>query len=288
MTIEESHYMYRVDDIKSGDGMVEFVDATEELETCENFLKYSLIFGGGCLIGFFIIVTAMSGKAIRPIARNIESQKQFITNASHELKTPVAIISANAEVLEMMHGESEPTDNILSQTKRLTGLIDDLIALARLGEKKKKDLSEIDASPIAMKVCESFKALAESRNIKLRGTIENDIPVVADEKGLEELFNIFLDNALKYCDEGGTVSFEAKRRTRTKGLRTIISNDYKEGKDINYDRFFERFYRNDISHNSQKEGYGIGLSMAQSIVEAHKGKIRVNYKEGRISFVINI
>lgn len=218
--------------------------------------------------------------------RNMENQKRFITNASHELKTPVAIISANTEALELVSGKSEWTGNIIKQTKRLTNLINDLVALARVGEIEKEDmkLEDVDISQATETIAGDFRQVAAERGKTLETRIPPGVHVQSEEKLFGQILGILLDNAVKYCDEKGSVQVEVTTEKKEKGFAIIISNDFAEGKDIDYTKFFERFYRHDISHSSQIKGYGVGLSMAADIVQILDGTIDVSWKEGRISF----
>lgn len=238
------------------------------------------------LLIFTLVLTLLSGKAIAPIADAYHKQRQFITNAGHELKTPLAIISANTEMQEMLGHENEWTKSTKEQTERLTDLINHLISLARMSEPGDLVLTKVDLSAIAEKVSQNFSSIMKSKKLSFESNIRPHIYVSAEEKSLRELVNIFLDNAQKYCDQRGKVSLNLhKNRLNTYGILTI-SNTYKNGKNVNYNNFFERFYREDKSHNNQKSGFGIGLSMAQDLVHAFKGRIKVSYRGDTISFII--
>ena len=231
-----------------------------------------------------LLLSIFSRRAVAPILKNMESQKQFITNASHELKTPLAVISANAEVLEMTNGSSEWTDSIKNQVTRMSELVSQLIVLSKLQEHDELVLTEVNFSEKAEDVCKSFKTVADAAGKGFEADISPDIKIVADERGSRELVSILVDNAVKYCDDGGTVKVNLHSRGRRAFL--TVSNDYSDGEGVDYSRFFERFYREDQSHNSEKAGYGIGLSMAESLVEMFKGKISVNYKNKIITFTV--
>ena len=184
----------------------------------------------------------------------------------------------------MINGKSEWTDSTVKQVSRLSELISQLVVLSRLEEKQDIVLSDVDMSAETKSVMESFKSIAETQGITLKTDIADDIHVQADQKGLRELVNILMDNAVKYCDENGTVDVSLSKKG--KNAMFIVSNDYAAGEGVDYKQFFERFYREDKSHNSEKQGYGIGLSMAESLVRMFKGKISVNYKKPVISFTV--
>ena len=281
------YYAYLVKDHGSpGQKIAVFMDCTNQEEATRLVIRYSLTVGFFCLIIFILIVWVFSGKAMEPVIRNMENQKAFITNAGHELKTPLAIISANTEVLEMTEGENEWTESIKKQIDRLTVLINNLITLSKTSETDDTILASIDFSECTKSVCDSFRTVIEGMGKALKTDIDENITVMATKDGLSELINILLDNASKYCDEGGIVSVELKSRSRGKGARLTVSNSYVEGENVDYSRFFERFYREDKSHNSKKAGYGIGLSMAKGFAEQFNGRIQASYKDETISFIV--
>ena len=274
---DRAYYNYKITQTASGDTLVVFFDCTRDILALSSIFSYSVALGLFCITLFFLIITFLSSKAIKPFVRNMENQKRFITNASHELKTPVAIISANTEALELVSGKSEWTGNIIKQTKRLTNLINDLVALARVGEIEKENLKleDVDISQVTETIAGDF------RQVALETHIPPGVHVRSEEKLFGQILGILLDNAVKYCDEKGRVQVEVTTEKKEKGFAIIISNDFAEGEDIDYTKFFERFYRHDISHSSQIKGYGVGLS---DIVKLLDGTIDVSWKEGRISF----
>ena len=281
-------YSYHVSRIESGDVLVVILDCTRDMAAVKAFLKYSCLFGLLCILLFVGILTFLSKAAIRPFVRNVENQKRFITNASHELKTPVAIISANAEAMELLCGKNEWTGNILAQVKRLSLLINDLVLLAKISESSEKDvkLTDTDLSAAAQMGAESFKQMIVDGGKKLEVEVEDGIHGLVEPKLFSETVNILLDNAVKYCDDGGTITVSLSQKKNGKGKVLAVSNHYKDGKAEDYEKFFERFYRGDTSHNSKKAGYGIGLSMARDMARLMKGKLDVAYKDGVITFFV--
>ena len=267
----------------------EYVQRAMKLQTDEGFIRSngsvyayqkSSFYGGNVLC-----VIMDCTRAVAPMVRNMEAQKQFITNASHELKTPLAIISANTEVLEMTEGKNEWTESTMEQVKRMSELISHLIVLSRLQEKDEIELTQVDFSAVTSKVTEEFRILAEKDGKSYETVITEGRMVKANEAGVRELISILCDNAVKYCTDGGTVRITLEPKGQHASVLTV-SNTYPENKDVDYSRFFERFYREDESHNSEKKGFGIGLSMAERIVETFKGKISVHYKDSMIHFVV--
>lgn len=285
-------YNYKTEKLENGDTLIVVLNCTRNLLTAENFLQNSVCLGVLLTLLYACILTIISRRAIEPMRRNMECQKQFITNAGHELKTPLAIISANAEVLEMLNGKNEWTDSILNQTKRGTQLVDKLIVMAKAGEQEEIILSEVDFSAVAEDAASSFISVAEKAGKCLRCEIAENVRVMAEERYLRELVNILTDNAVKYCDPKGTITVQLSGG-KGKAARLTVTNPYADGVKVDYSRFFERFYRADSSHCRDAKGtsgYGIGLAMAQDLTAAFKGKISASYdtKKESISFTVVI
>ncbi len=283
-------YAYKMKKTDGGDTLLVVLNCTRNLMTANIFLQNSICLGVVLTLLYICILTIISRRAIEPMRRNAESQKQFITNAGHELKTPLAIISANAEVLEMLNGRNEWTESILNQTRRGTQLVDRLIVMAKAGEREELVLTEVDLSAVTEEAALSFRSVAEKDAKTLSCEIEKDIHVLGEERMLREIVNILTDNAVKYCDPAGRITVQL---TRSKGtVRLTVTNSYAEGAGVDCSRFFERFYRADSSHsrNAAASGYGIGLSMAQDLTAALKGRISAscNAKKGEISFIVQL
>ncbi|MGT2832921.1 sensor histidine kinase [Streptococcus halotolerans] len=282
------YYAYQVNHLKNKETFVVLLDTTVILAEYQALLKISIWLGLGGILFFTVIISVLSKKIIEPYVRNYEKQKRFITNAGHELKTPLAIISANNELVELMNGESEWTQSTTVQVRRLTDLINQMVTLARLEEQEEVVLHDLDFSVVAEDAAEDFKGPVIKDGKTFRMDITPGIHVKAEEKSLFELVTILVDNANKYCDPGGEVRVSLKPiGTVSKKAKLSISNTYKEGKNLDYSRFFERFYREDESHNNDRQaGYGIGLSMAESMVNLFHGKISAHYKNDNITFTV--
>lgn len=235
------------------------------------------------LILFVLVVFIFSGRAIKPYVENAEKQKRFIANAGHELKTPLAIIAANTEMQELLEGETEWSKSTKDQVHRMTELINRMVTLAKMEEQPDLVLSTVDFSRVAKDAAEDFKAALMKEGKEFEINIQPGIQIKAEEKSLFELVTILVDNACKYCDPEGKVVVRLNQ-TPLRQARLEVSNTYVEGKEVDYSRFFNRFYREEESHNSRISGFGIGLSMAEGIVKVFKGKIYAHYKGDTITF----
>lgn len=280
-------YRYRVADCEDGTRII-FVDCRQELESFRNTLVYSV---GVSLLGFlavFMLVLFWSKKIFKPVAESYSKQKRFITDASHEIKTPLTIIDANTEVIEMVNGESEWTKNTRDQVKRLTALTNQMVALSRLDENPEpKEKAKFDLSDVAYEVIDHFSSLSEVRGKKISADIEDGIKYVGDENSIRQLISILVDNAMKYAVESADISISLKRDGRkVKFVLKNLTDGMEEG---SQDILFERFYRPDSSRNSETGGSGIGLSLAKSIVESYKGRITARCDgDGYITFQVTL
>ncbi|MCO4593383.1 two component system histidine kinase [Streptococcus infantarius subsp. infantarius] len=280
-------YSYMVSETSRRSDLIVVLDSTNQFRDNMALVHLSIWMSGISFIFFVLVISIVSGKVIKPFIRNYERQRRFITNAGHELKTPLAIISANNELVELMNGESEWTKSTNDQVKRMTGLINSLVAMARLEEQPELVLTNVNFSDIARDAAEDFKGPVIKDGKEFVMDIQPNIHVKAEEKSLFELVTLLVDNANKYCDPAGKVSVTL-RKNRLSKAKLEISNTYTKGKDVDYTKFFERFYREDESHNNKTSGYGIGLSMAQTMVKLFKGNISVNYKDDTITFVVSL
>ena len=223
-------YSYMVTPLDNHQYRIVIMDSTKDVAAVESFVRYSLRFGIGCILVYVLVLTGLCNLIIRPFVDNMENQKRFITNAGHELKTPIAIISANTEALELIQGKSEWTANILTQVKRLSRLISSLITLSKMGEKRKEDLQkeELDLTPLFKDTVEQFRPLVKADDKTLSLTAPDTLPVMTDQRSLVELINILMDNAVKYCDAKGTIAASLTRRGK-QGFVIAISNAYAKG-----------------------------------------------------------
>ena len=292
-------YYYYCADRESGGTIVVYLDRTEQLSLMRRVLISVLsILGFGTFLSFFIMRLLSKG-FVRTEMENVEKQKQFITNASHELKTPLAVIKANTEMQEMMDGESEWSQSTLRQVDRMTGLIGNLVQIARAQEMTDGELAPTDIAAAVSETADSFAPVAASDGKKLEKEIPDSLVTKSSDSSMRQLTSLLIDNAIKYCDDGGTIKVELARSRR--GAVLTVSNDYAEGANVDYTRFFERFYRQDEAHTisagtvtgssegssgerTGKSGYGIGLSIAESLVKSMMGSIDVSWNKGRILF----
>ena len=268
--------------------VVALLDCSAELSFSYRILVLTL---GISLLGLgitFVLVYRFSGKAVRPEIENARRQKEFITNASHELKTPLAVIRANTEVLEMMTGGNEWTRSTLDQVERIDGLIRNLVMIAKAQEQAEEcEKVTVDVSAAVAQTVDNYSVIATQTGRTLACRVQEGVTLLAAEADIRQLTTILVDNALKYCDEEGRIEVRLAA-IKKGGIELAVANTYAEGATVDCDRFFDRFYRNDQSHNIDRGGYGIGLSIAESICTKYGGNIHAEWHEGTIYFVCRL
>ena len=265
---------------------ITFLDWGRKLDSFNIFLVTSVIISVAAFMLISLVVFLLSGKILRPVAESYEKQKRFITDAGHEIKTPLTIINANVDILTMELGENESLEDIQKQTKRLTVLTNDLVYLARM-EEERAPINKIDfpISEIVYDTSESFEALAQTGGKTLELNIEPFLTLCGDGKAIAQLTSILMDNALKYSPENSTVVLNMARQGRYV-LLTVTNRTVTPVDEPALERIFDRFYRTDPSRNSETGGHGIGLSVAHAIVTAHGGKIEAATREDGYLFEI--
>lgn len=254
------------------DIMLIFVDWGNQIHIALSFLLNSSAVAGVSLLVVLLLVTLLSSRAIRPVIESMEKQKRFITDAGHEIKTPLAIISANSEVLEMMHGPSEWTGSIQNQVCRLNGLVQNLLTLSKMEESQVQlQTAVIQLSQLTKDIAEDFIPLAAQKPAGLFLAVQPGIETNGDLAGITHLLTILLDNAVKYVTPNGQITVTLAKKGRFAVLE--VANTCMELPEGDLDKLFDRFYRGDTSRSRDSGGYGIGLSVAKAIVTVHHGKL---------------
>lgn len=255
-----------------------FLDRSRELSGFQNLLMTGLAVTVLGLLAVLVLMVLLSARITRPFLENYEKQKRFITDAGHELKTPLTIIDADAEVLEMDLGENEWLHDIQTQSRRMADLTNDLILLSRMEENRHENvLVEFPLSDMVEETVHTFRTLVKAQNKYLTEDIMPMIAMYGDEKALHRLVMILLDNAVKYTNDGGQIKVSLQKQK--KRICLTVFNTTEEMKREHLPHLFDRFYRTDGSRNSRTGGYGLGLSIAAATVEAHKGKISASTED---------
>lgn len=274
-------YRYKVkiaDDFK----LVVFVDCTKEMRSIRYFVFTGTWISLVGIIAVFIIVFIFSKIVFNPVKRTYDKQKRFVTNAAHELKTPLTIISANNELIDAQYNSLDETQAIDKQVKKLTIMINNLTLLSKLDEEDKNvDLKEkVDLTKLSNDLIEPFKVIFESRNIKFNFFVDDNCYIKGNTNLISQLLSLLIDNANKYALT--YIDFEVRIVGKCVELKTSNDADIDEK---NPNLLLERFYRNDKARG-KIEGSGIGLSVVNEIVKLHKGTIKLNASNNEYSCVI--
>ena len=276
-----SGYKYLVSHDGDDKWMVIFVDCYREIHSVTVIAILSLVSVAVCIVLVWIAVLFFSRRAIDPVVKASERQKQFITDASHELKTPITVIATSLKVLEMENGKQKWLDKAVSQTEKLTELVNSLVTLSRMDEESTPlKMSDFNISSSISEVAESFVDFAASKGHMLSIDIEPDIVYHGDEYAVRQLVSILLDNAVKYSIKDSEITFSLARSK--KGVTITAENKCGGIDDDDIKKLFDRFYRPDKSRNSATGGFGIGLSIARAIVEGHGGQIHAENADGDV------
>lgn len=274
---------YKTD--KGGYTLVTFMDNTVINESAVTLFRYTLIFGGVALLLFFFLSVFIARKIVHPLEESYRKQKQFISDAGHELKTPVSVVSANAELLSREIGDNRWLQNIQYENERMGLLVGQLLDLART-ENVTPKTEHIDLSRLVAGEVLPFESVAFEKGLVLNSNIANGIYAEGNSTQLKQLVSILLDNAVRHSSEQGEVYLSLTKEHDFAKLSVVNNGD--EIPTEERERIFERFYRMDTARNGEDKHYGLGLAIAKSIVTAHKGQIEVLCRNGLVEFRIRL
>lgn len=278
---------YRYGSCKTSFGVTRyvFVDCTNELTGFNRVLIASIVTSLAGLAVIFLLILLLSGKIMKPVAESYLKQKRFITDAGHELKTPLTVINADTDIIEMQNGKSEWTESIKAEVTRLASLTEKLVILAKMDEGNQSFITtDFSLSDAVEETVKAFSAVALSQGKKLDLSVEK-CTYCGNEELIRRVISVLIDNALKYSDNESDIVITLTETGGKKQLTVKNKNAAFSAKDA--DRIFDRFYRGDSSRSSETFGHGIGLALAKSIITAHKGKISVKKDGDFVIFTVN-
>lgn len=265
-------YRYRVSETDDGFSIV-VLEATSTLSAVMYVLFVTLAVGIVSFVFIFAVIAVFSKRAIGPIAKAYDKQKQFITDAGHELKTPLTVISAYAEVLAMSYGENEWCNGIVRQTDTMRKLIGQMIQLAKLDESEIAQQSEpFSISEAITDTAMSFEKLAIHQGLHFDMDIEDNIDINGNEAAVRQLAAILVDNATKYCDPDGNIRISLSSQSKKNVAVLSVSNSFSAVDKLDMNAIFDRFYRASEAREGANS-FGLGLSIAKSIMEQHEGSL---------------
>ena len=281
-------YRYMVKHEENGHCRLTFLDCSRSLYNFRFFRNVSIGMAFAALAVVLVVVHFFSGRIIRPIAESYEKQKRFITDAGHEIKTPLTIINANAELLECDFGENESIDDIKDQTKRLAALTEKLVYLSKMEEDGNKlPMEDFSLSDLLNEMTPAFAHLAQAKGKRFTAQVQPDVTLHGNAESVSQLVSLLLDNAVKYASPDGEIAVSLLKQVRHVCLTVANPTEEKMEKD-DLPRVFDRFYRTDQSRNSETGGHGIGLSVAKAITEQHDGKIKADLSDGVFTVTVTL
>ena len=277
-------YLYSLRDLKDGKVRVVMLNCETRLTTVRTLILISAIACVGAALLAWLLVTLASRKAVEPIIRNMEQQKQFITDASHELKTPLTVIATNMELLEMEKEDDPWVKSTMKQTAVMRRLVDELVYLSRMEESPTLEMEPLDVGALLRETADPFISMAEFSGKEMRVETEGDLRITGDRASLQRMLSTLCDNAVKYASDGPILA-----ELRPEGKNHVLlrmSNPVAEPLDREQcEQLFNRFYRVDASRNKEKKGgFGIGLAIAEAVAEKHGGRITAAMEEDRLVF----
>ena len=263
-----------------------FLRCESEFTAMRSLLQTSILVGLVSFLLVLLLVTLLSGPVIRPFGENIENQKRFISNASHELKTPLGVIISDLDMQVLESGETEWLQNAQIQADHLALLIEQLTTYSLLTEKKQNDAAvPVDLSALGESVLSDFRPLALSRGQTLSADITPDVCLQGNGDALRTLLSVLLDNAVKYAPDGGTICLRVRRE---KKAVIEVTNTCEGAEAMDLPRLFERFYRAP-EHRADPDGHGMGLSIAQEIASMYGGTIRAETPDkDSVAFIVEL
>ena len=269
---------------RPGYTLVAFLDNTFANSSMDMLVRNFLIVGTSALVVLFFISLFISKLIIRPLAENDKRQKQFISDASHELKTPISVISANADMLSREIGENEWLSNIQYENERMGTLVRQLLDLSR-AENAEIPMEQIDLSRVVAGDALAFESLAYDNGRTINSSIEDNIHIMGNRTQLEQLVSVLLDNAIRYSTE---IGIEVSLKKQAHSAVLTVANEGEEIPPEKIEHLFDRFYRVDEVRNSEDNHYGLGLSIARAVTERHKGRIEVSCTGGKVVFTVTL
>ena len=269
-------FRFRLHPGEDGSARLIFLDTSSQTHMLWNVMRTTVLLSIACLALLFLILLPISGRVVRSYAQHIEKQKQFITNAGHEIKTPVAIILSNIDAMELIQGENKWSRNIRSQTDRLSALLQRLLFMSRIDEKSAAlPMQTLEFNPMLEAETETYAPMLAERSLTLKNELPAGIRLKGNRDYLQQMIHMLLDNAVQYADEGGEIRISAEQRRRC--LRLMFTNTVDRLPDCPPENLFDRFYRGDSARTQSGGGYGIGLSAARAIAEIHQGSLHAEY-----------
>ena len=280
------NYIYKVRKIGLNGKEVTLIESEDTINRLKTTIIVSIVIGILGLIIVYIIAKRISKTIVKPVEDSFEKQKQFVSDASHELKTPLAVIEANADVLQDKVGENKWITYIQKEVQSMNKLVNDLLVLARMENTNTELNQKFDLSKEVQMAVSSFESMIYEKKIELETNISEGIEFNGDKEDIKHIISIILDNAIKHTEENGKIIVNTLKEKSD--IKIEIKNQCEPIPEEEREKIFERFYRVDKARNRNEKRYGLGLSIAKGIVEKYNGNIYATSKDGFTSFIVKI
>lgn len=278
------NYIYKVRKIGINGKEVTLIDSETTIKELKTTIMISIIIGALGIIMIFVIAKKISTIIVQPVENTFEKQKQFISDASHELKTPLAVIEANADVLQDKVGDNKWITYIQNEVQSMNKLVNDLLVLARMENKNISNNQKFNLSKEVEMSVSVFESMMYEKNITLETHINDGIEFNGDKEDIKHIISILIDNAIKHTEENGKIIVNTLKEKNN--IKIEVKNQGKPIPEEEREKIFERFYRVDKARSRSEKRYGLGLSIAKGIVEKYNGTISVSCKDGFTSFIV--
>lgn len=280
------NYIYKVRNIGINGKEVTLIESENTIKQLKATIIISIVIGILGLIIIYLIAQKISKTIVKPVEESFEKQKQFISDASHELKTPLAVIEANADVLQDKVGENKWITYIQNEVQSMDKLVNDLLVLARMEKTNTSNNQKFDLSKEVQMSVSVFESMIYEKKIKLETNINEGIEFVGDKEDIKHVISILLDNGIKHTEENNKIIVNLLKEKNN--IKIEVKNQGEPIPEEEREKIFERFYRVDKARSRSEKRYGLGLSIAKGIVEKYKGSIYANSKDGFTSFIVKI
>ncbi len=289
MNLEEGYigkYIFKIRKLGNNTKEITLMENEDAIRRLKITVISGLLVGALGIVLIYIFAKRISKTIVKPVENSFEKQKQFISDASHELKTPLAVIEANADVLQNKVGENKWITYIQNEVQSMNKLVNDLLTLARMENINNVNYQKFDLSKEVQMSVAVFESLIYEKEISLETNIKEGIIFNGDKEDLKHIISIILDNAIKHTNKNGKIIVNVQKEKND--IKLEIKNEGEPIPEIELEKIFERFYRVDKARNRSEKRYGLGLAIAKEIVDKYNGSIKANSKDGFTSFIVKL
>ena len=280
------NYIYKIRKVGNNGKEITLMENEDAIKRLKFTVMSAVIIGLIAIVGVYIIAKRIARTIVKPVEESFEKQKQFVSDASHELKTPLAVIEANADVLQDKVGENKWITYIQNEVQSMNKLVNDLLTLSKMENTKDTNFQSYNLSKEIQMSVAVFESMIYEKKIKLKTNINGDIEFNGDKDDIKHIISIILDNAIKHTKENGEIIVNALKEKNE--IKIEIKNQGEPIPEEEQEKIFERFYRVDKARSRSEKRYGLGLSIAKGIVDKYNGEIKASSKDGFTTFTVKL